>query len=98
MGRAMPPDARSEIENLLAQDFAGDAPAPLVMQRLEAAAMAGRRGEVALTVLDVLAGSLVQNLRPDIIVRLVRALANSGMDDAARMLTFEALLTRPSGI
>jgi hypothetical protein len=98
MGRAMPPDARSEIENLLAQDFAGDAPAPLVMQRLEAAAMAGRRGEVALTVLDVLAGSLVQNLRPDIIVRLVRALAHSGMDDAARMLTFEALLTRPSGI
>jgi hypothetical protein len=98
MGRDMPPEARSEIEGLLAQDFAGREPAPIVLERLERAAMAGRRGEVALTVIDVLGTASVRDLRPDMIVRVVRALANSGLEDAARMLAFEALLTRPSDV
>jgi hypothetical protein len=97
-GRDMPPEARSEIETLLAQDFGGEAPAPLVMERLERATLAGNTGEVALTVVDALGEASVRELRPDVIVRLVRALANVGLEDAARMLTFETLLTRPSDV
>jgi hypothetical protein len=97
-GRTMPADARSEIEMLLAQDFAGRRPPRIVMDRLERAGAAARKGEVALTIIDALDSAGVRDLAPDVIVYLTRTLMNADIEDAARMLTLEALLTRSSDI
>ena len=94
-GQAIPPDARLEIDTLLSIDFPGRRPAPLTMPRIEDAALDGRRGELVLNVLDAIGPRGPGDLAPDVTVHLVRALRTAGIDDAADMLSLEAILVRP---
>ena len=94
-GQAIPPDARLEIDTLLSIDFPGRRPAPLTMPRIEEDALDNRRGELVLNVLDAIGPRGPGDLAPDVTVHLVRALRTAGIDDAADMLSLEAILVRP---
>ncbi len=94
-GRDMPAEARTQAGALLSIEFPGRRVATSAMQRIDAAALAGKRGEAALGVADALGMKGATDIAPDVIVRMVRALKTAGMPDAARALTLEALLTRP---
>ena len=96
-GRDMPAGARAQAGALLSIEFPGRRLPTLAAQRIDAAALAARRGEVGVGVADALGMKGAADLAPDVIVRLVRALKTAGMQDAARTLTLEALLTRPGG-
>jgi hypothetical protein len=94
----MPPEAKAAVESLVAQAGPGRRPAPALMQRIEHAAATKSKGELALTVITALGLQGTRDLAPDVIVRLVRALEQGGIDDAALALATEAMLLRsPSG-
>jgi len=79
----------------VAEASPGRRPAPVLMQRIDKAALSDARGEAALTVATVLGTQGARDLAPDVIVRLVRALQTAGIHDAAHALATEALLLRP---
>lgn len=93
--RDMPEGARAQATALAMIEFPGRRPPPAALQRIEAAALANRKGETGLGIADALGRKGAGDLPPDVAVRLVRALKTAGMQDAARALTLEALLTRP---
>jgi hypothetical protein len=68
------------------------------MERIEEAALAGHVGETGAAVLNLLGDGGARALAPDVVVHVVRALRSSGINDAARSLTLEALLTRPTAL
>ena len=96
-GRDMPPEARARTDALLQIRHPGVRPPQLALQRIDAAALAGKRGEAVLGVLGALGPKGARDLAPDLVVRLVRALRTAGVNDGARALTIEALLTYPTG-
>lgn len=95
-GQLMPPDAKLDIEPLMKQVSGGRRPADVLMQRIDKAALADSRGEVALAVATALGDRGPGDLAPDIVVRLIRALQTSSMRDAAHLLAQEAFLLRPA--
>jgi hypothetical protein len=97
-GRDIPDGVRGELDLLMAHEFPGRRPAPNTMERVETASLAGHRGAVALAVLDALGVEGAGDLPADIVVRLVRALRTAGLNEAARSVAREALLTHPGEI
>ncbi len=91
----MPAEAKSAVEPFMNDDFAGRRPAPVLMQRIDKAALTDSRGEVALSVATALGQRGPGDLAPDTVVRLIRALQTASMRDAAHLLAQEALLLRP---
>jgi hypothetical protein len=96
LGRPMPQEAKDEVASLMNEMPVGRRPAPALMQRIDRAANARASGELALSVLAALGQQGVRDLAPDIIVRLVRALKQAGIQDAADALAMEAMLLRPA--
>jgi hypothetical protein len=96
-GALMPSDTKPAIEPLMKQVSGGRRPADVLMQRIDKAALADSRGEVALAVATALGDGGPGDLAPDIIVRLIRALQTASMRDAAHLLAQEAFLLRPAG-
>lgn len=96
-GQLMPSDMKVDIEPLMKQISGGRRPADVLMQRIDKAALADSRGEVALAVATALGDHGPGDLSPDIVVRLIRALQTASMRDAAHLLAQEAFLLRPSG-
>jgi hypothetical protein len=92
----MPSDSKSTVEPLMKEIPAGRRPAPVLMQRIDKAALSDSRGEVALSVATALGNGGPGDLAPDVVVRLVRALQTASMRDAAHLLAQEALLLRPA--
>ena len=95
-GQLMPSDAKLDIEPLMKQVSGGRRPADVLMQRIDKAALADSRGEVALAVATALGEHGPGDLAPDIVVRLIRALQTASMRDAAHLLAQEAFLLRPA--
>jgi hypothetical protein len=95
-GALMPTDAKLEIEPLMKQVSGGRRPANVLMQRVDKAALADSRGEVALAVATALGDRGPRDLAPDVVVRLIRALQTASMRDAAHVLAQEAFLLRPA--
>ena len=95
LGELKSPAAQAAVEPLLAEQSPGRRPPPVLMQRIDKAALSDARGEVALSVATVLGPQGARDLAPDVVVRLVRALQTAGIHDAAHMLAAEALLLRP---
>ena len=85
------------VPRLILEPLPGRRPAPLLMQRIDRAALSDSRGEVALSAATVLGPQGAGDLAPDVVVRLVRALQTAGIHDAAHALATEALLLRPRG-
>jgi hypothetical protein len=92
----MPTDAKLAIEPLMEKVSGGRRPADVLMQRIDKAALADSRGEVALAVATALADHGPGDLAPDIVVRLIRALQTASMRDVAHLLAQEAFLLRPA--
>jgi hypothetical protein len=92
----MPSDSKSAVEPLMKENPAGRRPAPVLMQRIDKAALSDSRGEVALSVATALGDRGPGDLAPDVVVRLVRALQTASIRDAAHLLAQEALLLRPA--
>lgn len=92
----MPSDAKLAIEPLMKQVSGGRRPADVLMQRIDKAALADSRGEVALAVAIALGDHGPGDLAPDTVVRLIRALQTASMRDAAHLLAQEAFLLRPA--
>ncbi|HEX3808728.1 MAG TPA: hypothetical protein VHW02_03415 [Rhizomicrobium sp.] len=93
LGAPMPPEAHDAAAN--AGNLAGRRPAPVQMQRLNAAlGDPQRRGEAVLIVLNVIGPSGPGDLAPDVTAALLRALVKLGLSDAARTIGIEALLTQ----
>ena len=92
----IPSDSKSAVEPLMKENPAGRRPAPILMQRIDKAALSDSRGEVALSVATALGDRGPGDLAPDVVVRLVRALQTASMRDAAHLLAQEALLLRPA--
>jgi uncharacterized protein with von Willebrand factor type A (vWA) domain len=67
------------------------------MQRVDSAALATRRGELALVVLEALGPRGAADMAPNVIVGLVRALNTAGMRVSAQALAAEAILTWQGG-
>jgi len=95
-GELMPSDAKLDIEPLMKQVSGGRRPADVLMQRIDKAALADSRGEVALSVATALGDRGPGDLAPDIVVRLIRALQTASMRDAAHLLAQEAFLLHPA--
>jgi hypothetical protein len=95
LGELKSSEAQSAVEPLLAQPSPGRRPPPVLMQRIDKAALSDARGEAALSVATVLGTEGARDLAPDVVVRLVRALQTAGIHDAAHSLAMEALLLRP---
>jgi hypothetical protein len=93
LGRKMPPDAEAAVSALMALPSAGRRPESALMKRIDQAALDGQRGILVLSVMDAI-GQDPDDLAPDVVVRLVRALATGGANDAARALAVEAVLTQ----
>jgi hypothetical protein len=94
VGRAMSPEAQSVVKELISEPSPGRRPAEALMDRIDKAATAKARGEVALSVLAAMGREGARDLAPDVVVRLVRALKAVGIEDGARTLAQEALLLR----
>jgi hypothetical protein len=92
----IPSDSKSAVEPLMKENSAGRRPAPVLMQRIDKAALSDSRGEVALSVATALGDRGPGDLAPDVVVRLVRALQTASIRDAAHLLAQEALLLRPA--
>jgi hypothetical protein len=92
----MSSDSKSAVEPLMKENSAGRRPAPVLMQRIDKAALSDSRGEVALSVATALGDRGPGDLAPDVVVRLVRALQTASIRDAAHLLAQEALLLRPA--
>src|SRR5260221_11370053 len=97
LGREMPMEASAAVQPLVGQTSAGRRPPPILMQRVDKAALAGSRGEVALSVAAAPGAQGVRDLAPDVVVKLVRALQTAGIRDAADSLAPEARLLRRAG-
>jgi hypothetical protein len=97
LGREMPMEASAAVQPLVGQTSAGRRPPPILMQRVDKAALAGSRGEVALSVAAALGAQGASDLAPDVVVKLVRALQTAGIRDAAHSLALEAMLLRRAG-
>jgi len=95
LGELMSADAQAAIAPLMSEPSPGRRPAPVLMQRIDKAALADLHGEVALSVVAALGPQGARDLAPDVVVRLVRALQTAGIRDAAHTLAAEALLLRP---
>src|SRR5204862_7922587 len=91
LGERMSADAQAAVEPLIAEPSPGRRPPPVLMQRIDKAALADSRGEVALSVVAALGPQGARDLAPDVVVRLVRALQTAGIHDAAHMLAADAL-------
>ncbi len=96
-GALISTDTKLDIEPLMKQISGGRRPADVLMQRIDKAALADSRGEVALAVATALGDHGPGDLAPDIVVRLIRALQTASMRDAARLLAQEAFLLHPAG-
>jgi hypothetical protein len=94
LGREMPMEASAAVQPLVMQASAGRRPPPILMQRIDKAALSGSRGEVALSVVTALGVQGAGDLAPDVVVRIVRALQTAGIRDAAHSLAIEAMLLR----
>ena len=94
-GLEMPFEAQSQVQALTSIAFPGRRAPPLVMARVEQAARDGRRGELALFTVDAIGPGGAGQVAPDVVVRLVRALREAGLEEEAQALTAEAILTRP---
>jgi hypothetical protein len=97
LGREMPMEASTSVQPLVMKTSAGRRPPPVLMQRIDKAALSGSRGEVALSVMTALGTQGPGDLAPDVVVKLVRALQTAGIRDAAHALALEAMLLRSSG-
>jgi len=95
LGELNSPDAQSSVEPLMAEPSPGRRPPPVLMQRIDKAALSDARGEVALSVATAIGQQGARDLAPDAVVRMVRALQTAGIRDAAHALAAEALLLRP---
>jgi hypothetical protein len=95
LGELMQTNGRAAVEPLLVENYPGRRPAPALMQRIDRAALADARGEVALSVMEALGRQGAGDLAPDVVVHLVRALQTAGIHDAAHVLATEAMLLRP---
>jgi hypothetical protein len=95
LGELNSPEAQGAVQPLVSEPSPGRRPPPVLMQRIDKAALSDARGEVALSVATVLGPQGARDLAPDIVVRLVRALQTSGIHDGAHALAMEALLLRP---
>jgi hypothetical protein len=94
--KPMPQEAKDAIGPLMQEMPPGRRTAPALMQRVDRATTAGRRGELVLSTVAALGIQGVRDLAPDEIVRLVRALRMAGIRDAADALAMEAMLLRPA--
>ena len=81
----------------MSQHLPGRRPADALIERIDKAALANSRGELAVAVVAALGQNGAGDLAPDIAVRLVRALQTGGIRDAAHALALEAMLLRPAG-
>jgi hypothetical protein len=97
LGRDMPTEASAAVQPLVMKASAGRRPPPILMQRMDKAALSGSRGEVALTVLAGLGPRGAGDLAPDVVVKMVRALQTAGIRDAAHSLAVETMLLRRAG-
>lgn len=97
LGRPMPPEVQAGVAALMTRDLPGRRPTPLLMQRVERALSAGRRGEAALSIIDALGPQGAAGLAPDVAVRFVRALRTLGLDEAAQVLAVEAAVIPAAG-
>jgi hypothetical protein len=95
LGEAMSAEVQAAVPRLILEPLPGRRPAPVLMQRIDKAALSDSRGEVALSVATALGPQGAGDLAPDVVVRLVRALQTAGIRDAAHALATEALLLRP---
>jgi hypothetical protein len=97
LGLDMPQEARAQVQPLVSNDYPGRTPARAIMQRVDSAASATRRGELALVVLEALGPRGAADMAPNVIVGLVRALNTAGMRVSAQALAAEAILTWQGG-
>ena len=93
LGRPMPPAARSLAANLEAMHWpSGRRPDGAAIRKLEeAASQPGRKGEVALRVLDIVGTNGPGNLPADVTIECVRVLVQAGLPNEAKALAIEAL-------
>ncbi len=98
LGRPMPADAKTLAATLegMRGDGAGRRPSAEDISKLEeAASQPGRRGEVALRILNIVGANGPFDLPADVVIECVRVLQQSGLSDEARQLAVEALVTAP---
>ncbi len=92
LGRPMPPAARALAANLEAMHWPGTRPGDAEIRKLEeAASQPGRKGEVALRVLDIVGVGGPGDLPADVTIECVRMLVQAGLADEARTLAVESL-------
>jgi len=94
LGRPMPPNAKSLAASLEGTRWEGLSrrPSDDAVRNLEdAASQPGRRGEVALRVLDIVGANGPSDLPADVTIECVRVLQQVGLGDDARRLAIEAL-------
>ncbi len=92
LGRPIGPQLQSRLAGLINPNLPGRRPAPALMMRVEASALAGRRGEGVLVMINAMGRQGPAGLAPDVTVRFVRALQTLGLHDAAHILAIEAVL------
>ena len=95
LGELMSVEVQAAVPRLLLEPSAGRRPAPVLMQRIDRAALSDSRGEVALSVATAMGPQGAGDLAPEVVVHLVRALQKAGIRDAAHALATEAMLLRP---
>ena len=94
LGRPMPPVARSLAANLEGMHWpsAGPRPDGAEIRKLEeAASQPGRKGEVALRVLDIVGAGGPHDLPADVVIECARVLVQAGLPNEAKALAIEAL-------
>ena len=92
LGRPLPQDAKAQAPGIEAMKWDGKRPSPVIMQRIENAALhPDRRGEALLMILDTIRAIGLRDLAPDVTIELVRLLGAMGLPDAAREFGLEAL-------
>lgn len=93
LGYALPADAKAEALAIRAQRLPGRRPDDATMQKLlQAAAVADRKGEAILRILEILGPKGPGDLAPDVTLEVVRALEEMGVKDAAHAIALHALL------
>ena len=94
LGIDMPFEALAEVERLVRMDYPGRTPARVLMQRIDAASLDGRQGELALGILEAMGPRGPGDMSPSVVVRFVRALQTAGMNETAYAVAREAVLAR----
>jgi len=97
LGLDMPPEARSQAQQLVTMGFPGRSPPPFILQRIENASLTGKKGELGLAILDALGPRGAKDMAPNVIVFFVRALRTAGMIESAQALANEAIFTWQDG-